>query len=230
MMSRNRFISLGGDCQPAHNLLRLTAARMPMFFDCIGTPLRSIVPLIESRFEDAFEPDALTWKRGDPWTVTDERYGLEAPHLFRECGDGHVRARVRAIRKSGEAFLNAILDPDPIVFVRRWYPAVDVGTYDDDEEEVQKALTAIHPRCIFLRLRDFGVGAPVIRGNILTCFNPPTAPPWTGDDALYERNFTMADRLASELFGSVSCPRGPVADYWNARGTTARSNGSVISW
>jgi len=200
-MLRNRFISIGGDCQPAHHIRRLGRPVPPLFFDRIVTPVRSIIPLIESRFEGAFERDALKWKPGPPLDVMDQRYGLDTRHDFRSDKESHVDYVIRRFRAEGRVFLDTLLDPEPLVLVRRW-DRCDHGTpHEIDAAEAFSALTLINPRCVILYLRQFGSREAAIQGNVVKCFNPQTAAGWQGDDALYERNFALADRVATELFG-----------------------------
>ena len=58
-----RFIALGADCQPAYQIRRLRGETIPLFFDWLVTPIRSVMPLIESGFADAFTPERLIWSR-----------------------------------------------------------------------------------------------------------------------------------------------------------------------
>jgi len=206
MIPRHRFISLGGDCQPAHHIKRVTGCMTLMFFDWLTTPIIPVASLITSRFADAFSPDTLIWEpiedAGDGvlWHVTDRRYGMMAPHHFHGDDPSYVQTVIKILHRLGENLLDAMNVPEPVIFVRR-------QSQDNRESltitiEALQPLMTIKPNCVLLYLQELEDVAPMIERNVIICYNPHTdITGWEGDSALYDRHFTIADDLATRLYG-----------------------------
>lgn len=200
---RHRFVSLGGDCQPVHHIRRLTGFSTPLFFDWLLSPIQSIVPLIQCGFSDAFERGAMTWTENPAggWSVIDTRHNLTAHHHFLNRDTEHVETVINIIRRSGQAIIDILNEPEPIVFVRR------IRDFDDCGGDPEKAARILDPTlsrahgAVLLYLIETPEMAATM-DNVVVCYNPPTLNQnWTGDDLIYEQNFHLADRVASDLFG-----------------------------
>lgn len=198
MTLKSRFVSLGGDCQPAYHIRRMTGRQTPAFFDWLTTPIGQVVPLIESGFADVFAEERLTWNTNQHgWTAIDPRWGLVSRHNFTSREPDHVAAQIRKIRWTGRIFLEQVEnDGTPVVFVRRW-DGVDGTRGEADAMNVHAWLRGRLARCVFLYLQPHVECAPRAEGAFLTCYSPPTRDgKWQGDDAVYDRNFNAADHLA----------------------------------
>jgi hypothetical protein len=196
---QNRFISLGGDCQPAHHIRRLSAQSTALTFDWLITPVRAVKPLIETGFENMFDREVLSWEEvEDGWHVTDERHNLLAMHQFKSRDHRDVDIVIQKLRERGRAILQLIEEPAPIIFVRRWH-SVDLDAGRDEVLDLHAFLTVRKPNCVFLYLQQDNTGQPVIDGTYIVCYSPGALDKWTGDDTIYERNFTLADQIASGM-------------------------------
>jgi hypothetical protein len=196
-----RFISLGADCQPVYQIRRLRGETTPLFFDWLLTPIRSVMPLIDSGFADAFAPERLVWSRKPregalvPWVVTDPRYGLVARHAFASAEPDAVLRTIAVLRRCGAAFLDAVNEPGPIMFIRRWWD-VDGADRAEAARELLNPLLA-GPNRWLLYLDEDHVGPPFADGTCLCCHNPcGSGSDWMGDDALYERHLGAAEAFA----------------------------------
>lgn len=196
---RHRFISLGGDCQPAFHIRRLGSPSSAFFFDWLTAPITAITPLMEDHFANAFAD--ITWKKTPhAWDVTDA-HGLIAAHAFKSRDDNDIKTVVRAFRRLGEALLEIFDDPEPVVFVRRW-SSVDGDAGSEEARKILAYLVERKQNTALLYLQQHDETVPIIEGNFLACYNPPTMMDWEGDHAVYDRNYWLADRIAAELFSN----------------------------
>jgi len=198
---RSRFISLGADCQPVHHIQRLTKITTMMPFDWLTTPIASVRALIESAFRDMLAPERLLWDgvEGD-WRVTDPKYGVSCNHHFKSRAPNEVKTVVAAFRRSGEALLELIEDPDPIIFVRKWHP-VDAGAEASEIQCLHAFLTGMKPNSVTLFLHPEEAVDNVVDANFVRRFNPGIGEDWIGNVALYDENFAFARGICGDLFG-----------------------------
>lgn len=203
-LSEVKFVSLGGDCRPTYNVSRQAGPCAPLFFDWLVTPLQSIIPLIETRFADSFDMSVSTWEeRPDEFRVTDHRYGLVSWHQFKSRDDAHVATMVKGIRWTGKAFLDLLDDPEPVIFVRRW-SNLDGDDKDSAALKLFDYLSTRKPNSIMLYLNPHvDVEGRVDGRFIVSEPEPVLTNPWWGDEAFYDRNLTLASRVAADIFATA---------------------------
>lgn len=203
-LSKIRFISLGGDCRPTYNASRQTGPCAPLFFDWLVTPLRAIIPLIETHFSAAFDADMTTWEdRPHEFHVTDHRYGLVSWHQFKSRDAAHVDTMTKGIRWTGRAFLDLLDDPEPAIFVRRW-STLDGADRDGAAQDLFDYLCARKPNSVMLYLNPHeDIRARIDGRFIVSEPEPILTNPWWGDEAFYDRNLTLASRVAADIFATA---------------------------
>jgi len=199
VMMQNEFLSMGGDCQPAHHVRRLTNVSTAGVFDWLITPIRSIIPMIETHFEDSFEHNQMSWLEvDDGWHVTDERYGVICMHHFKSRDEQHINTIVSDIRRRGLRLIERLKARKPLVFVRRWH-TLDVDAGVDEALKLHRFLHSHNANSVFLYLQSQSDLPPHTDGNFLICHNPQFSEEWTGDSSLYDQYFAMADQLVLDV-------------------------------
>lgn len=186
-----RFISLGGDCQPAAQIRRNRPNGTTHFFDWLSIPIRHTIRLIENDLDGGFEPENLhpLYLENRLLTVVDTRYHLDITHDFPVFDDetvAQVRARY-AIR--ARWFRELLDDPDelPSYFVRRWDKRD--GPENEADARVLYHLLKQRRRDIrFLYLHADPTRRPVRDGGYRSLFLRPAEPfIWYGDNGAWQK-------------------------------------------
>lgn len=191
MLLRSRFVSLGGDCQPVHNIRLLHPNVAPSVFDWIGTPSAAIIELINNNFDSFFED--LRWvRKGDPhWEVWDTRYDIQSVHHFDAEDPTHVKKATANLRYLARLFMDQIRSEEPICYVRRRRETRDPA-YDEDARRLYHAVRSINPNTAFLYV-DHDAKGVTIEDGFMTAFSPKNPHgTWKGDPEIWARNLRIA--------------------------------------
>jgi hypothetical protein len=193
-----RFVSLGGDCQPAYQIRRHAGEPDLMHvFDWLECSVDAVGHLIGSGFADFFQPENLTFAPfGEDLHVTDTKYGVASFHHFRSQDPEHVEQTCLMFRMLGRRFMELLKSDAPVVFVRRWIP-LDGPNGARKTKRLYDSLAAIKPNAVMLHMQEHDPRPPYTEGGFISVFNPSTAhsPRWEGYNAIYERNLVRAARL-----------------------------------
>jgi Putative papain-like cysteine peptidase (DUF1796) len=196
-----KFVSLGGDCQPAVHVRKRCGDGAVSVFDWLGISAVSVIELIQNSFDGFFERENLQWefRNENEWTVTDLRYKAIAHHTFKSQDAEHVGRCIQTFRYLGRLFMDHMRSEEPICYVRRWngYDASD--GFETDAMALHELILGINPNTVLLYLQLYAKRDPIIKGRFIDAYNPPTTDSnWQGDSDQYVRNFDLAEKVLLE--------------------------------
>jgi hypothetical protein len=193
-----RFVSIGGDCQVAHQIRRYSGEPdILSVFDWLECTLESVAALIDGGFADFFNLDNLLWERREGlWLVTDQKYSVASWHDFKTQDKEAVAQVCLMLRMLGRRFMDMLRSDAPVVFVRRWIE-LDGKDAERPAKRLADHLATIKPDSILLFLQNQEPRPPFIEDNYISVFNPNNsiAGNWEGFAAIYDRNFNRAAQL-----------------------------------
>jgi hypothetical protein len=193
-----RYVSLGGDCQPAHQIRRHAGQPDLMdVFDWLESSIDSVSHLIGTGFADFFQPENLTFEPfGEDLHVTDTKNSVASFHHFRSQDPEHVEQTCLMFRMLGRRFMELLKSDAPVIFVRRWIP-LDGPDGASKTKRLYDKLAVRKPNIVMLHMQENDPLPPTTEGGFISVFNPSTAhsPRWEGYNAIYQRNLIRAARL-----------------------------------
>ncbi|MDB5829828.1 MAG: putative papain-like cysteine peptidase [Variovorax sp.] len=185
-------VSVGGDCQPAHQIRRVTGHEEAHFFDWLQLRAEGVARLVEEDF-DGFLGDAreLALVREPYAYVCESRYGARLLHDLPLTDDFLAHAEVA---RQKYAFL-----------AQRWRDLMDSGSAvlfvwcgDEGRDAIFRLAAALRRRregrpfhLLALRsdLQEPGWLLPDVSNRFL---RQPEPYAWTGDDAAWDAHFGRA--------------------------------------
>lgn len=192
----DEIVSLGRDCQVAHQLRKTLGIERAHVFDWIGTPDPAILQHVQTGLDGFFAADNL--RRDDRGYVRDPRNGTTFLHVFPQGSDLDTTRAEAAPRFAAmtERWRDLMRSDRAILFVRRHGFAADpLATAD----RLIAALSAAAPR---LRFRLLYLTAPGLyrpqddRPGLLHRPLPdPDPPDWRGDPLVWQALLDEALRL-----------------------------------
>jgi hypothetical protein len=195
------FISVGGDCQPAYHIRRLTGVPRSRFFDWIYSEPKSVRTLIKSNFCRILEPTFLEWDfSGTKPKLWDRLNGLQFEHQLKGTDEASVALVRRNYSLLGRHFMEDLKGSRPICFIRRMHEW-DGPNAVAETEALAEELLALREDAVFLTLRQKRGREASISGRYIDSFNWQFFESWRGSDALYEKNFGIARSVLSFLEG-----------------------------
>lgn len=145
-------VSLGNNCEVAHNARRYFGQTTSFFFDWTQTPLASLKQLIETDFADVFQRENLVLHNNET-TVLDTANGLWFHHNFTRQADHKVLAESvdreyphqrRIIQFLINSWREVMSGPNSILFVCLPAPG-DLPDLAADAQKLLDFLTAAYP-------------------------------------------------------------------------------------
>lgn len=146
-----RFISLGGDCQPAVQINSLNPTRTRSFFDVVSIPIAQTIALIENDFQDLMLTENLrpVYVEDTLERVVDTRWDLHFVHDFPSLEPEAVEAVRAQYLVRARWFMDLFDDEEaPPYFVRRWFN----GDGPEDEREAIRLFELLRSRRRDVRL------------------------------------------------------------------------------
>lgn len=179
-------VSVGGDCQPAHQLRRITGHDEAHVFDWLLLRADSVARLIEHDFDGWLASDDALSLQTQPYAhVRDARYGVHLLHDFPLVPD--FLAHANAVRAKYRFLL------------QRWHllmaseaAVLFVWKGDEGREAVAAIAAALRRarqgrRFHLLALRTDVKEEDWALADVSNRFLPPSGPDdWTGDDAAWD--------------------------------------------
>lgn len=181
-----RFVSLGGDCQTAMQIKLMTSKHVTGFFDSIGSPISTVISLIETGFVDPLPMARLepVHVGGRLERVIDRGTGLQFVHDFPDFEPGTIAAIQARYRLQARWLMQSFdADEPPSYFIRRW------SEFDGPEDERQAmrlfdVLRARRPDIRLLYLHQDRTRPPRNFGAYRSTYLSPTVSGnWVGDIA-----------------------------------------------
>jgi hypothetical protein len=196
------FISVGGDCQPAYHIRRLTGGvSKSCFFDWIYSEPQSVRTLIKSNFCRVLEPAFLEWDfSGTKPRLWDRLNGLQFEHQLKGTDEASIALVRRNYSLLGRHFMEDLKASRPICFVRRVHEW-DGPNAVAETEALAEELLALRGDAVFLTLRQKRGREASISGRYIDSFNWQFFESWHGSNALYEKNFDIARGVLSSAEG-----------------------------
>lgn len=181
-----KFVSIGGDCQPAAQIRKRSASNTSHFFDWLGIPIRHTVALIENGFEGFLDRENMhPIFAGDGFMgIVDTRYRADIRHEMSGFTPADI-ATIQAIYALRSRWFMEMLEPDelPVYFVRIW------GLRDGEENEADArmlyaALRSRRRDVRLLYLHNDPTRGELIEGAFRSAYLQQTSNPylWEGDD------------------------------------------------
>ncbi|MGD9946064.1 MAG: DUF1796 family putative cysteine peptidase [Burkholderiaceae bacterium] len=183
-----RIVSVGGNCQPAHQIKRIARGAEAQLFDWLLIGAENAARLIENDFAGFLDPAGLTLHSGSPGYVLDAAYDVKLLHDFPLRADFLQHA---APTLSKYAFLAGrwralMAEPETVLFV--W-----LGP--EGREAIERLAAALRARrggrpFTLLALRSDAQEPdwqlPEVRNRFL---RQPEPYVWTGDDRAWDALF-----------------------------------------
>ena len=186
-----RFISVGGDCQVAHQVLRLRPNDYEKhFFDWMVCPITSATRLIEQNFdhllhEEDLVPD-LNANSLHPYKVVDNFNKIWLLHDY----DVFDRDNVDRVKSKydylGRKFLSLLSSGDHTCFIRVFHKH-DQDTGDLEARKLLKVIQKKSANSSLLYLHQNLEEPDIIDGPFRSTYVPATPGDWKGDDAAWSR-------------------------------------------
>jgi hypothetical protein len=182
-----RFVSLGGGCQVAHQIIRcFPDLHDSSVFDWLVAPLTSVTRLIGEDFRRFLDGDDMLCdidvKSGKLRKVVDRFNNISLIHdynAFDEENDSRVRSKFKHLVGK---FRETAHQNNDVVYIRA-YNECDGAVVEDSEVEALLArIKAIHPAARLLNVHHNSDTADVWDGDLFWTSVPYTAW-WQGDDA-----------------------------------------------
>ena len=146
-----RFVSLGCDCQPAHQINLIQDARAAHFFDWLGSPLAGVSRLLESDFDGVLlEKNLHPYVRENiVYAVVDTQFGIDFSHDFSRLHKEDI-TRVQDIYRLRARWFGELFDEEnpPTYFVRR----SDLRDIDNSDDAALALLAQLQERRKDVRL------------------------------------------------------------------------------
>ena len=186
-----RFISIGGDCQVAHQVRRLRPNDYEKhFFDWMVCPLTSATRLIEERFEHLLHEEDLVADLNasspHPYKVVDSFNDIWLLHDY-EVFDKENVIRVKAKYNYLAEKFNSLLQNDDRNCFIRVYHKHDKEAGHLEARKLLSVLQGRNPSSRLLYLHQNVDSSDVIDGAFRSTYAPATPGHWQGDDLAWSR-------------------------------------------
>ena len=179
----NRLVGLGGDCQVAHHVKRLSPDYEKHFFDWLIVPAETVLALLENGFtsilqEDDLEPDVYQDRLQK---VVDKRYRTWFVHDFQAFDQENIRNAQSKYSYLGKKFVAMLADGRPTTFVRRWHQ-IDGPESEDIARQLLTSLQRHKPNADLIFLHQDENRPPLIDGAYRSAYIPQVSGDWVGDE------------------------------------------------
>ena len=140
-----RFVSLGCDCQPAHQINLIQNASAAHFFDWLGSPIVGVSSLIGADFDGVLQAKNLHpyVRENIVYAVIDTKFGLDFSHDFSRLDQENIK-RVQDIYGLRARWFADLFDEEnpPTYFVRR----SDIRDIDNSDDAAIRLLAQLQER------------------------------------------------------------------------------------
>ncbi|HZF85946.1 MAG TPA: DUF1796 family putative cysteine peptidase [Burkholderiaceae bacterium] len=186
-------VSVGGDCQPAHQIRRITGLHHAHLFDWLLVPADGVARLLDADFDGWLAPDTLFLEAAPYAHVRDARYGVRFLHDFALqpgflAGLPPVRAKYEALVKRWRLLMAS---DAAVLFV--WKGDEDAAAAERIAQALQRARGGRPSHLLALRsdIEEAPWRLPGISNRFL---RQPEPYVWTGDDAAWDALFEVGPR------------------------------------
>jgi hypothetical protein len=192
------FVSLGCDCEVAHQIRRLTGDGAAFMFDWLITPIEACAVLCS---------DAADWLQPGNWELADEgrrvrdkATGLEFQHEFETVApedpmidvskvEGHLAVARAKFRHLKQKTLDAIASTEELYLVRKeWW--VDAAGAAASAAAIVDTYSRLSPNVRVVVVSTVAHAEQVGERHLFLKIDPGAE--WTGDDASWDRVFALA--------------------------------------
>ena len=188
-----RFISLGGDCQPAQQI-RHNARLTKHFFDWLTVPVSSVTRLVETDFARFLRAEDLVPDQDDRrlYKVIDRFNGMEFSHDFKSFDENNIKAVQARYGYLADKFLSLYdeAEDEPPHFIRRWHP-IDGPEDESSALVLHDVLIKRIPKAQLLYLHNDEERSAVVRGSYRSIYLPQKSETWEGDHAAWRFILTI---------------------------------------
>lgn len=206
MIKQPKFVSVGGNCQPAVHIRRISGEQeIPYVFDWLECGIEAVSTLVRTEFAGFFSPTALTFESVDgALEATDQTSGIISRHNFKSEDREHVEPVVLSLRLMGKRFMQLLRNDEPVIFVRRWIEK-DGDRREEAARRLHELLQSYKPGCGFLYLQEHTMRSPIVDGNHVVAFNPRTTSvdDWEGYEQIYNSVFRRAAQAYEYHFNAT---------------------------
>lgn len=186
-------VSVGGDCQPAHQIRRITGLHHAHVFDWLLVRADGVAALLESDFAEWLAPDTL-FLEAEPYAhVRDARYGVQFLHDFALQPDflrglPQVRAKYEALVQRWRQLMDA---DAAVLFV--WKGDEGAPAVARIARALQRARGGRPSHLLALR-SDVEEAPWQLPGISNRFMRQPEPYAWTGEDAAWDALFESGPR------------------------------------
>ena len=179
----NRLVGLGGDCQVAHHVKRLSPDYEKHFFDWLIVPAETVLRLLDNGFtpilqEDDLEPDIYQDRLQK---VVDTRNRTWFVHDFQAFDKENIRNAQEKYSYLGKKFVAMLTDGKPTTFVRRWHQ-IDGPENEEIARQLLVGLQRYKPDAELIFLHQDKSRPPLIDGSYRSAYIPQVSGDWVGDE------------------------------------------------
>ena len=182
----NRLVGLGGDCQVAHHVKRLSPNYEKHFFDWLIVPIETVITLLDNGFtsilrEEDLEPDIYENRLQK---VVDTRNKTWFVHDFQAFDQENIINAQEKYSYLGKKFIAMLADGKPTTFVRRWHQ-IDGPESEETARRLLSSLQRYKPDAELIFLHQDKNRPPLIDGSYRSAYIPQIAGDWIGDQDIW---------------------------------------------
>ena len=178
-----RLVGLGGDCQVAHHIKRVSPDYEKHFFDWLIIPANTVLMLLDNGFTSIVQEEDLVpdFYEGRLQKVVDVRNNTWLVHDIPEFNHENILQAQEKYAYLGQKFLKMLNDGQPTTFVRRWH-SIDGPEDEAVARQILIGLQRYKSDAELIYLHQDTARAPLIDGCYRSAYIPQVPGTWVGDE------------------------------------------------